>query len=283
MECLEKMKTATYFLCVLSIFSIQGCQTLKEGAEIGYAVRENGRQQERVIDASRMQLVSVAVKPSGILISASELEYSTVWSYPKIERVQIADRTLSRLIAAGGVFFTAGLAYFDKDFERMWGDERVEVRVVETWLDRNKGERTPASGTVRENIINGFFNVRVVRLRANGVVLTEVFQGPVQFRSGTGLLDFSKLDLKLRPSEEVKLQVIIEQPSVLKPLPNSFNFNASLASQVVSIRGDESKDSRSTASNDSTVSGNAAKRAKCRRIGLTEESADFDLCIRSIR
>jgi len=278
---LGELRAVLVAISTVAFFFLQGCQTLKEGAEISYAVRENGLQQERVTDAVRRRITSVAVAKNGLTVGAAELEYSTNWSYPKIEKIQISDRTLSRFIAAGGVFFTAGLAYFDKDFDRMWGDERLNVRVVDSWLDRTRGQRVSSSTTVQQKALEGHFTLTVSKLRAERA--EEVFSRSVNFRAGTASIVLDRAGLKLARGEEAKFLITIDQPSDLRPVPHPFRFDVSLGSQVFFISGMQEREVAPAQNADPRVSSEATRRKRCMRIGLKEGSNDFDLCMRSLK
>lgn len=276
------MKSFFVTLFTFSIFLLQGCQTLKEGAETSYLIRENGFKQERVEDATRRQIISVSTELSGLSITAEELEYSTLWSYPITERVQISDRTLSRLIAAGGVFFTAGLAYFDKDFERMWGDERIEAKVVNSSVDRSNGKRIPASTTVGSKSLEGAFPLKVLQMQTGALGQREIFRGTVIFRSGKAILDFLKLDPRALPGQEIRLLVTLDQPLDLKPLPQFFTFDTSLGSRVFTFEVPRKPLSSQDDGGKVKRKGALSKPDRCKRMGIKEETEDFSLCLRSL-
>ena len=123
-----KSRAVGVSLGITFLLLIQGCQTLKEGADISYVVREQGRQQERVEDATRLELISVSIKSGSLSINARELGYSTMVEYPVMQRVQISDRTLSRLLAAGGVFLLLAWGILIRILKRCGGTSELSIK-----------------------------------------------------------------------------------------------------------------------------------------------------------
>lgn len=287
------MKRLIFIFCLPVFFLSQGCQTLKDGAEISYVIRENGFHQERQVEASRRRIDSLTITSNTLSLTVSELEYSTVWSFPIMERLQISDRTLSRIIAAGGVFFTAGLAYFDKDFERMWGNERIDYKVTNSWVDRSKGKRDAKTTTVKNVPVEGYIQVTTSRAQGSGIAATEVFKGIVHFRSGVTSIDLKNIHIESKELETITLIVRIDQPSNFRPVPPPFSFDDTLGIRSVSysiprqlpnIRDLETlrRDAETGAKTEGTGS-KVTKVDRCKRLGLLEGTKDFSLCLRSLK
>ena len=278
-----KSRAVGVSLGITFLLLIQGCQTLKEGADISYVVREQGRQQERVEDATRLELISVSIKSGSLSINARELGYSTMVEYPVMQRVQISDRTLSRLLAAGGVFFTAGVGYFDKDFERMWGDERVEYKVVNSWPDRDRSRRLPSTTQIERTPLNKFAWVAISGSVNDKGTSKELFRRSVQFFNGSASVDLTSVALDAEPGKEIDMTITLEQPTNLRPVPQPFSFSTDWGSQKISYLmprvGNRSEAARVQPDDDLSD----GKIQRCKRMGIDEGSRDFDLCVRSLK
>ena len=278
-----RVKNAFIILGSALLTLLQGCQTLKEGADISYVVREQGRQQERVEDATRIELTSASIRAGKIDLNARELVYSTMVEYPVMQQVQVSDRTLSRFLAAGGVFFTAGVAYFDKDFDRMWGDERVESKVVNSWLDRDRGRRLPLTTQIERMPLNSFVWVLISGAGSDGWSATELFRESVQFVNGSASIDLNSVALDAKPGKEIDMTITLEQPTNLRPVPQPFSFSPDWAVQTISYSmpgtGNRSQTNRAQSNDDR----NDVKIVRCKRMGIDEQSIDFDLCLKSLK
>lgn len=278
-----KSRAVSVSLGITFLLLIQGCQTLKEGADIRYVVREQGRQQERVEDANRRELIRVSIESGKLFIYARELVYSTMVEYPVMQQVQVSDRTLSRFLAAGGVFFTAGVAYFDKDFDRMWGDERVESKVVNSWLDRDRGRRLPHTTQIHRMSLDAFVWVVISGAGSDGWSARELFRESVQFVNGAASIDLNSMALDAKPGKEIDMTITLEQPTNLRPVPQPFSFSTDWGSQKISYLmprvGNRSEAARVQPDDD--LSDGKIKR--CKKMGIDEGSRDFDLCVRSLK
>lgn len=278
-----KSRTVGISLGIASLLLIQGCQTLKEGADISYVVREHGTQQERVEDAHRRELIRVSIESEKAYIYARELIYSTMVEYPVMQQVQISDRTLSRLLAAGGVFFTAGVAYFDKDFDRMWGDERVESKVVNSWLDRDRVKRLPYTTQIDRLPLNTFVWVVISGAGSDGSSSREIFRESVQFVNGAASIDLTRVALDAKPGREIEMTITLEQPTNLRPVPPPFSFSPDWGRQKINYLMPRPSNSRGATKVQADDDLRDSKIKRCKRMGIDEGSRDFDLCVKSLR
>lgn len=278
-----KSRAVGVSLGIALLLQLQGCQTLKEGADVSYVVREHGTQQERVEDANRRELIRVSIESGKLSIYARELVYSTMVEYPVMQQVQISDRTLSRFLAAGGVFFTAGVGYFDKDFDRMWGDERVESKVVNSWPDRNKGRTLPNTTQIKRNPLNDFARLSILGAYPKVLVPKDLFRESVQFVNGVVTVDLERLAVDAKPGKRIDMTITLEQPTNLRPIPPPFSFSPDWAVQRISYlmsgtgnRGQTTKVQSNNVLNDDKIT-------RCKRMGIDDQSIDFDLCLKSLK
>ncbi len=124
--------------------------------------------------AVRPVIKQASISPSGNLIfKLDHAIYEIGYSVPINEEWRITDRHLARLVAAGGVFFTAGLAYFDKDFDRAWGTDLQEQTFIRRFPVFSSKSPTGAGRWYVNNVISGDEKIRVT------VDGTQIYTGSV--------------------------------------------------------------------------------------------------------
>jgi hypothetical protein len=96
-----------------------------------------------------------------LIFKLDQAIYEIGYSVPINEEWRITDRHLARLVAAGGVFFTAGLAYFDKDFDRAWGTDLQEQTFIRRFPVYSSKSSTGAGRWSVNSVISGDEKIRV--------------------------------------------------------------------------------------------------------------------------
>ena len=154
-----------FFVLIFPLTLLTGCANMDRDLASQKIIVKNNVSSEILYEATlavRPVIKQASISPSGNLIfKLDQAIYEIGYSVPINEEWRITDRHLARLVAAGGVFFTAGLAYFDKDFDRAWGTDLQEQTFIRRFPVYSSKSSTGAGRWSVNSVISGDEKIRV--------------------------------------------------------------------------------------------------------------------------
>lgn len=210
-----------YFILIFTLLLLAGCANMDRDLAHQIIVVKNNVKTEIIYEptkAVRPIIKEASLSSQGILIfKLDQAIYEIGYSVPINQEWRITDRHLARLVAAGGVFFTAGLAYFNKDFDRAWGTDLKEQTLIREFPVFGSKRPTGSDRWSVNSVISGEEKIQItvdgVQIYAGGI---NTLDGLI---SGFFHIDLSKY-FNFQYNKSYAVKIVLTDFSKYQQLPN---------------------------------------------------------------